>query len=77
MFTKWRLPQLERRLEKPHTKWILVLAGAIFISSPLPDEIGLALMGISRYNRGKILTICFALNFAGAYAVILAANALL
>lgn len=77
MFTKWRLPQLKRRLDTPSTRWILALAGAIFISSPLPDEIGLALMGISRYNRVKILVICFVLNLVGAYTVILAANALL
>lgn len=77
LFIKWRLPRLKRRLDRPATRWILVLGGALFISTPLPDEIGLALMGISRYNRVKILIICFALNFAGAYAVIVAASALL
>lgn len=76
IFTKLRLPQLKKRLNRPSTRWVLALTGALFISSPLPDEIGLALMGISRYNRFKILVICFVLNFIGAFVVINAANAL-
>lgn len=76
IFTKWRLPQLKNRLNKPSTRWILVVAGALFVGSPLPDEIGLALMGISHQNRFVILSICFVLNFVGALMVIMAANAL-
>ncbi len=64
-----------RKLSRPSTRWIVALIGALIISTPLPDEIGLALMGISRYNRFVILAICFVLNMAGALVVISAAQA--
>lgn len=72
---KLRLRRIKRALEKPYGKWILVFIGAIFVSTPLPDEVGLALMGVSKANRFFVLLLCFLLNFIGAFIVILAAKA--
>lgn len=77
LIDKLRLRHIKKALERPATRWILVLVGAFFISSPLPDEVGLALMGISRSNRWVVLSICFVLNFVGALLLILALQALL
>ncbi|MGH7196242.1 MAG: hypothetical protein ACREGJ_00565 [Candidatus Saccharimonadales bacterium] len=61
-----------RLLDRPATRWILVSTGAIIVSTPLPDEVGLGLMGVSRFNKLYIATLCFFLNGAGLLAFILA-----
>ena len=76
IFRKLHLHIARRWLERPLTKWLLILAGAIIISSPLPDEAGLALMGIAHYNRFAILAICFVLNALGALALVSALRVL-
>lgn len=72
---KLKLRRLKQALSRPYGKWVLVLIGAIFVSSPLPDEVGLALMGVSKANRLFVLLLCFFLNFVGAFIVILVAKA--
>ncbi|HET9412461.1 MAG TPA: hypothetical protein VFO38_06540 [Candidatus Saccharimonadales bacterium] len=52
-----------------------LLAGALIIMTPLPDEIGLGLLGISRFPKAFIFVICLALNTLGAALVILAVRA--
>jgi len=76
MIEKLKLKRLKASLEQPSTRWILVVIGAFIISSPLPDEVGLALMGISRSNRWAVLGVCFVLNLIGAWLIILAAQTL-
>lgn len=46
-------------------RWLTPLLGALIVASPLPDEIGLALMGLSRLRTVVFLPLSFALNFAG------------
>lgn len=77
IFRKLKLHKIKHHLDRPATKWMLVLLGALFVSSPLPDEVGLALMGVSRSNRAAVLAICFVLNMIGAFIIISAAQALL
>lgn len=67
---KLNLHNAKRWLSKPATKWILIVTGGLIISSPLPEEAGLALMGITHYNRFVILTICFVLNMIGALLLV-------
>ena len=58
-----------RRLRKffrhPFLHWLLPLVGAVVIASPLPDEFGLALMGLSRINIRVFTGISFCMNFIG------------
>ena len=44
---------------------LLPLLGALIIASPLPDELGLALLGISKIRRERFLLISFTMNFIG------------
>ncbi len=55
-----------------HSKYRLLVAiiGAIVVASPLPDEIGLSLMGISRIKGPWFFFITFLLDFFGIYAMI-------
>ena len=57
-----------------HTKyfhWFLPLVGALIIASPLPDELGVSLLGISQMSQGKFLLLAFALNTTGISIILL------
>lgn len=57
-----RLPHLfKRRI----FHWILPFIGALVIASPLPDELGIALMGVSQMPLARLILISFAMNFLG------------
>ncbi|HBH46786.1 MAG: hypothetical protein A2445_02430 [Candidatus Jacksonbacteria bacterium RIFOXYC2_FULL_44_29] len=56
-------------------KWILPLAGAIIVASPLPDEIGLMLLGLSKTKTWLFIPISFLLNFTGILIIGLIARA--
>lgn len=49
--------------------WVLPITGAIIIASPLPDELGLALMGFSRMNISVFVPISYIMNFLGILGV--------
>jgi len=60
-----------------HTKyfsWTLPVLGAVIIASPLPDEIGVSLIGISKMTTFKFLLISFLLNAIGIFLVISAST---
>lgn len=48
-------------------RWTLPVLGAIIIASPLPDELGVALMGISRLPTLKFIFLSFILNSLGIF----------
>lgn len=53
-----------------HTKmfsWTLPIIGALIIFSPLPDELGVSLMGISKISTTKFVAISLILNAAGIF----------
>jgi uncharacterized membrane protein YdjX (TVP38/TMEM64 family) len=56
-----------------HTKyfsWTLPVVGAIIIASPLPDEIGVSLMGISKLKTYQFFLVSFILNAIGIFLVV-------
>ncbi len=56
-----------------HTKyfsWTFPVFGAIIIASPLPDEIGVSLMGISKLSMFKFLILSFILNVIGIFLIV-------
>ncbi|MCB0070665.1 MAG: hypothetical protein KDE20_04370 [Caldilineaceae bacterium] len=59
-----------------HTKyfaWTLPVVGAIIIASPLPDELGVSLMGISRMKPRNFLLLSLFLNSIGIFLIVSAA----
>ncbi len=71
-----RVRKWKKRLARPHLgflRWVVPILGAIIIASPLPDEIGLALLGLSRTNTAVLLPIAFTMNFIGVLAIAAAA----
>jgi hypothetical protein len=56
-----------------HTKyfgWTLPVIGAIIIASPLPDELGIGLMGLSHMKTWKFVIVSFLLNSIGIFLVV-------
>lgn len=51
-------------------KWIAPIVGAFIIASPLPDEFGLTLLGISRTRLSILIPISFVMNMLGIYAIV-------
>ncbi|MFA5770811.1 MAG: hypothetical protein WC894_04945, partial [Patescibacteria group bacterium] len=62
-----------------HTKyfsWTLPVLGAIIIASPLPDELGVGLMGISKLETKQFILLSFTLNAIGIFLVVSAGSLL-
>ncbi len=60
----------------PYFAWALPFVGAAFIASPLPDEVGIGLMGLSRIKTWQFLAITFALNTLGIFLIVSVARLL-
>lgn len=50
-------------------RWVSILIGAFIIASPLPDELGIAMMGISRLKLNVFIPISLIFNFLGILAI--------
>lgn len=61
-------------LHTKHFRWLFPVFGALIIASPLPDELGVSLMGISKMNNSKFLILSFLLNASGIILVLLASR---
>lgn len=57
-------------LHSKYFSWSLPVIGAIVIASPLPDELGVSLMGISRMKRINFMIVSYLLNSAGIFLVV-------
>ena len=51
-------------------RFLAAIFGAIIIASPLPDELGLALMGMSNVKQRWIIPMSFVFNFLGILAIL-------
>ena len=58
-------------------RWIIPFLGALVVASPLPDELGLTILGLSKMRPQNVMPITFFLNFAGILVVSLIARGLL
>ncbi len=50
--------------------WMLPVLGSIIIASPLPDELGVSLMGISKINPVKFIFLSYILNSIGIFLIV-------
>lgn len=61
-------------LHSKYFSWTLPVIGALIIASPLPDEVGVSLMGISKMTTNKFIVISFLLNAIGIFLVVSASS---
>jgi hypothetical protein len=62
--------RITKLLQKKYLKWMLPVIGAIIIASPFPDEIGVALMGVSKIKQYQFLLLTFILNATGIFLLL-------
>jgi hypothetical protein len=60
----------------PYFGWILPVTGAVIIASPLPDELGVTMLGLSRVNNIHFLIVTYLLNAMGIFIIVLLAQSL-
>ena len=70
LLKKIGLITLTKKIMRTKAKWLITILGAIIVTLPLPDELGIALMGISHLKRYQVLMICFALDLIGITSVL-------
>ena len=58
-------------------KRLLPFIGALIIASPLPDELGLVMLGAAGVKTKYFIILSFSLNFAGLVAIGLITKAVL
>jgi len=51
-------------------RFVMPIMGAIIIASPLPDEIGLALLGVSKIKTIYLIPIALVMNFLGILGLV-------
>ncbi len=57
-------------------RWLTFLAGGLIIASPLPDELGISLLGFSKMRMAWFAPLSFTLNFVGIFIIGAVARAL-
>lgn len=61
-------------LHKKRFKPVTATVGAIIVASPLPDEAGIALLGLSHISTARLLLLTYLLNSAGIFVLLVAFN---
>lgn len=60
--------------KSPFFAWLVPVMGALVIASPLPDEVGVSMLGASKIKQWQFFVLAFALNAIGIFLVIIAAR---
>ncbi|MEK7169936.1 MAG: hypothetical protein AAB767_01465 [Patescibacteria group bacterium] len=76
MFPKTAVRRFLNSFHLGFWKWLAPILGALIIASPLPDEFGVSLLGLSRVKVAVLLPVAFVMNFLGILAVAAAVSAL-
>lgn len=76
LFHKYGGHYIATLLHTPYFAWLAPVVGAIIIASPFPDEIGIALMGLSRIKIWQFVALSFVLNAIGILTVVLLARSI-
>ena len=67
--------KLKALFKSPFLSWAVPVAGALAIASPLPDEVGLAMLGLSKTDLRFLIPVSYAMNFLGILLIGFAVNA--
>lgn len=70
LFRRISDPYASKIFKTPYFALLLPVIGAIIIASPLPDEIGIGLMGLSKIRFWQFMLLAFVLNAVGIFVVV-------
>lgn len=74
LFDFFQSEKLSHLIHTKYFSWTLPVIGALIIASPLPDELGVSLMGISKMKPSQFLLTSFLLNAIGIFLVVSASR---
>ena len=72
--TIWKRLRTLFRLK--YFRWFTFMLGGVVIASPLPDELGIGLLGVSKAKTNIFIPVSFFFNFIGILSIGLIARAL-
>lgn len=67
-------PYIRMLFKTPYFAWLLPLIGSVIIASPLPDELGVGLLGLAKLRKWQFFTVTFVLNVLGIFLIVTAAK---
>lgn len=59
------ISRIKHIFRQKHFRWLTFLIGGFIIASPLPDELGLSILGFSKIKNTTFLIFSFIANFIG------------
>ncbi|MBI5151311.1 MAG: hypothetical protein HZA34_01925 [Candidatus Pacebacteria bacterium] len=65
-----RKKHLKKLFHSKYFNWMLPVLGGVIIASPLPDELGVSLIGISKMSNLKFMVLSYVLNSIGIFFVV-------
>ena len=65
-----------RILHSRYVSWTIPVLGALVIILPLPDELGVSMMGISSLDTRRFAILSFVLNCVGVFIVAITSRAI-
>lgn len=63
------LKRLRHFLRLKYFRWFTFMVGGLIIASPLPDELGIGLLGFSKMKTTKFIPLSLIFNFIGILAI--------
>lgn len=75
LFLRFGGSYLKSLFFSPYFAWLTPIIGAAIIASPLPDEVGVGILGISKLKTWQFLVLSFTLNFLGILIIVTLAKA--
>ncbi len=70
IFSSKKIKRFILFLQKPWLRWLLPICGVVIISSPLPDELGVALFGLAGVQLRFLSPITFLANAVGIFFLV-------
>jgi uncharacterized membrane protein YdjX (TVP38/TMEM64 family) len=61
---------IRKLFHTPFFAWLTPVVGAVIIASPLPDELGLTILGASHMSNTRFLLLATALDFLGIFLLV-------
>ncbi|MBA3757460.1 hypothetical protein H0X09_01180 [Candidatus Saccharibacteria bacterium] len=71
---KLNTPKVKHLFKTPYFAWMLPISGALIIASPLPDEVGVGMLGASKMSNHRFLLLAYLLNAVGILFIVLLAR---
>lgn len=70
LFSRFREARIMHIFSTPYFAWFAPVLGAIIIATPLPDEVGLSLLGSTAIKKWQFILLTFTLNSIGVFCIV-------